>query len=81
MKALVDWTPRTANRESDRLANGDYTGFDPVRRVHTHPTYAGTFFLMLYGWTRVPTRRRRGARSQKQRKRKLEEKLGLADPW
>ena len=29
----VTWAPREANREADRLANGDTTGFDPSLRL------------------------------------------------
>ena len=34
MKASVSWAPREVNREADRLANGDTTGFDPNLRLH-----------------------------------------------
>ena len=33
IKALIEWTPRTANREADSLANGDTRGFDPELEV------------------------------------------------
>ena len=33
IKALVEWTPGTANREVDALANGDNKGFDPALEV------------------------------------------------
>ena len=38
MKAVVDWTPRTENKETNRLANGDFKGCDPARRVHLIPS-------------------------------------------
>ena len=33
IKSQVQWTPRTANVEADRLANGTTSGFDPARQV------------------------------------------------
>ena len=33
IRALVEWTPRTANREADALANGNTSGFDPELEV------------------------------------------------
>ena len=34
IKASVSWAPREVNKEADRLANGDTTGFDPNLRIH-----------------------------------------------
>ena len=33
IKALIGWTPRSANREADALTNGDTSGFDPRLEV------------------------------------------------
>ena len=42
MKASVSWAPREVNREADRLANGDTTGFDPnLRCQHIHVVCSG----------------------------------------
>ena len=32
---FLEWIPREANREADRLADGCFEGFDPALRVHT----------------------------------------------
>ena len=34
IKASVQWAPRESNREADRLANGDFTGFSLEFRIH-----------------------------------------------
>ena len=34
IKAKVRWAPRETNREADRLANGDHSGFDSALRSH-----------------------------------------------
>ena len=31
---FLDWIPRGSNREADRLADGDWSGFDESLRVH-----------------------------------------------
>ena len=33
MKVVVEWTPRTGNREADRLANGEHSRFSRQNRV------------------------------------------------
>ena len=33
MKVVVEWTPRTGNREADSLANGEHSRFSPQNRV------------------------------------------------
>ena len=45
IKALVEWTPRTANVEAGRLANGDASGFDPEQEVKMEesPSALGKF--------------------------------------
>ena len=40
IKASVSWAPREVNKEADRLANGDTTGFDPNLRLHIAPSNA-----------------------------------------
>ena len=42
----VRWAPREANREADRLANGDSSGFNPALRLRVITT----------GWEMDPTR-------------------------
>ena len=41
----VRWTPREANCEADRLANGDTSGFDPSPRLRVIPPRRGWFIL------------------------------------
>ena len=38
INVLIEWTPRTANREADALANGDTRGFDPELDVKIDDT-------------------------------------------
>ena len=41
----VRWAPREANREADRFAKGDNTGFDPALRLRVLPPLGGRFIL------------------------------------
>ena len=90
IKALVEWTPRTANREADALANGDTKGFDPALEVKNDdelPDWiilpqvlamgkkAEEDFLLAKSRGELPDK------SGKQRKRRAEERLKFADPW
>ena len=33
---FLEWIPREANREADRLADGEWEGFDVAHRVHVN---------------------------------------------
>ena len=90
MKALVDWTPRTANGEADTSANGDDTGFNPARRVHISASSTNLEVLpeaLRMGYEadiEGESTKEKGTipdRSWKQRKRKSEEKPRISDPW
>ena len=37
IKATVEWAPRTTNRETDALANGNTHDFNPELRIHVDP--------------------------------------------
>ena len=41
----LEWAPRYLNREADALTNGNFTGFDPERRLHVD--FAGLPWLYL----------------------------------
>ena len=45
IKANVQWSPREANREADRLANGDSTDFDPAYCLHIDPGALSWYML------------------------------------
>ena len=45
IQARIEWTPRTANREVDALANGDTAGFDPSLEVVIEETVLSWFVL------------------------------------
>ena len=88
IKALVEWTPSSANWEADALANGDTPGFDPelevkiddkVLRVDHFPEgfhhggrWAEETFQAAKSRGELPEK------SGKQRKRKPEERLKFA---
>ena len=87
MKVQVEWSHRTRNTEADELATGDFHSFDPQLRVPED-------HLSLV-WDILPQARRSAERDsqvakasgvlpnrgRKQRKRKPEERLRIADPW
>ena len=37
IRASVEWTPRSGNREADALANGDVSNFGTAPRMHVEP--------------------------------------------
>ena len=88
IKALIEWTPRTANREADSLANGDTRGFDPELEVKIDDTVLTWLVLpdvLEMGKAADDFFQRKGQlpnRGTKQKKkRRPEERLRMADPW
>ena len=91
VKAVAEWTPRTANHEADELANGIKTRLDPAKRID--------FKASELQWDILPEVLSRGlemeresqraralpgglpGRTRKPRKRKLEDKMRVRDPW
>ena len=90
LKALVEWTPREANREADELANGVVHRFAPSLEVKIQPEQLSWYVLpeMLDVGAKAEEAHRRAVergtlpnRTQKQKKRKPEERLRVRDPW
>ena len=85
----VRWAPREANREADRLANGDSSGFNPALRLRVLPPVGGWILLdeaLVLGETAENEKKKflaeAGSRRQVRGKRKWpEERLRLKDPW
>ena len=90
LQASVQWAPRTANHEADRLANGDTRDF--------HPEYECVINPVTFPWHILPQALEEGRkaereyqdfrssgrdpqRGKRQRKRKPEERLRMLDPW
>ena len=90
LQASVQWTPRTANREADSLANGDTQNFNPE--------YECVILPESIDWLILPQALEKGRQSEvefrafresgrdpqrgrKQRKRKVEDRLKMTDPW
>ena len=49
LKVSLKWRPRDENEPADALTNGDFTGFDPVKRISvSRTTLTGRCFI-LYG--------------------------------
>ena len=84
----VRWAPRETNREADRLANGDTTGFNPALRLRVLPPVDGWFILdeaLVLGETAENEKRKyqaeAGSRQQvKGKRKKPEDRLRLKDP-
>ena len=91
VKAVVEWAPRTANHEADELANGDTTRFDPAKRINFKASDLQWDILpevLSRGREMERDSQRARAlpgglpdRTRKQRKRKLEDKMRVRDPW
>ena len=90
LKANVEWAPREANKEADELANGDVHQFSPALEVKTRAEELDWYILpkVLEIGTRAEETHLRANkagvlpnRTQKQRKRKPEERLRNRDPW
>ena len=53
IEALVEWTPKSANREADALANGDTSGFHPGVEVKIDDRFSsGSFSHRFWPWGR-----------------------------
>ena len=90
MRAAVECAPRECNREADLLANGITDPFDPERRL---PVSAQTLVWNVLPEALMAGREAEQAfkrmkefhglpnRAQKQRKRKVETRLKVTDPW
>ena len=85
----VRWAPREVNREADRLANGDSSGFNPALRLRVLPPAGGWILLdeaVVLGETAENEKKKflaeAGSRRQVRGKRKKpEDRLRLKDPW
>ena len=88
IKASV--SPREVNKEADRLANGDTTGFDPNLRLHIAPATLRWYVLeealvmgrdaeQTFDYVKaaglLPTLSRQGKRKRQS------DRLKFADPW
>ena len=90
INASVSWAPREVNREADRLANGDTTGFDPNLQVHIVSS-AFTWYVLedalimgreaeqTFDYVKsaglLPTSTRR------EKRKRQSDRLKFADPW
>ena len=85
----VRWTPRNANCEADRLANGDTSGFDPSLRLRVLPPSGGWFILdeaLELGEAAAVEKKKYRAdfgrkRQVKEKRKRPEDKLRIKDPW
>ena len=89
-KATVNWTPRTANREADSLANGEISGFDPALEVVFRKdrlqwrVLPEALEMAQQAEAAVAEVKRKGDlpdRTKKQAKRRLEQRIRVTDPW
>ena len=90
IKANVRWAPRETNREADRLANGDLSGFDPALRVHIDVKS-----ITWYVLPEAPSVGREAEQSyeyskkagilpgtaRREKRKRQNERLKFADPW
>ena len=90
LKIQIGWSPRTGNNEADALANGVFDGFDVALRVPLDPHLLSWELLPQALETgRAAELEHRSAnmngllpnRGKRQRKRKLDERLKITDPW
>ena len=90
IRALVEWTPRTANREADALANGNTPSFDPELEVKIDDKVLEWIILpqvLAMGkkaeenFQAAKSRGELPNKSGKQLRRRQEERLKIADPW
>ena len=85
----VRWALREANREADRLANGDSSGFNPALRLRELPPVGGWILLddaLVLGETAENEMKKflaeAGSSMQvKGKRKKPEDRLRLKDPW
>ena len=91
-KAWLDlsWVPRQQNEEADALSNGEFSAFDPLRRVSFDPEHQDwsvmTELLTAGGsmFQELEDERQKKAEDRKmtkKRKRAREEKLRVRHPW
>ena len=90
MRAIVEWAPREFFMEADQLANGITDSFDPSRRLRvSSQTLTWNILPMALQAGRDAEqafrdmKERHGLpdRCKKQRKRKVETRLKITDPW
>ena len=90
MRASVEWAPRECNREADLLANGITDLFDPERRMQVSAQTLEWNILpealrvereAEQAYKRMKETHGLPNRAQKQRKRKVETRLKVTDPW
>ena len=85
----VRWAPREANREADRLANGDSSGFNPALRLRVLPPVGGWILIdeaLVLGETAENEKRKYlveagSLRQVRNKRKKPEDRLRLKDPW
>ena len=82
MRTVVEWAPRECNKEADLLANGSTELFDPAKRPGSRcgealvaGREAERSFQEMKQTVGLP------CRSEKQRKRSVETRLKITDPW
>ena len=90
MRAIVEWAPSEFNKEADQLANGITDSFDPDRRIHVSsrtlnwnilPTAIQAGLDAEQAFRDMKERYGLRDRCKKQRKRKVETRLKITDPW
>ena len=88
MELSLEWVPRDQNEEADALTNGDFTLFDPARRISVDPTKLEWIVLPrmmevaenLYKETQA-ARAASGGPLPREPRRRPEEVLRRRDPW
>ena len=82
MKVLVEWSPRSGNKEADALANRTHQDIIPEIEIMVGSS-ASTWDVLqeALAMGRVADQEAREANARGQRRRKLEERVRVADPW
>ena len=89
-KAIVEWAPRSANRQADDLANGRTSSFDPSLEVKIDPAAIQWRILpraLAMGleaeetFQRAKDSGRLPVRTTRQKRKKAAQRLRVADPW
>ena len=89
IKALVEWTPRESNREADLLANGITSDFNPSLEMKLDPLKPDWLVLpqVLDAGRQAEAAfmaaKQQGLpnRARKEKRRRLEDRLRMKDPW
>ena len=82
MRAVVEWASRECNREADLLANGITDQFDPKRPMQVSaPEALSAGREAEQAPKRMKETHKLPNRGQKQRKRRVESRLKVTDPW